>query len=51
MPTRATAKHPHDDAPDTATAFHRLAALSPGPERDALRDEIVEAWLQSGATF
>ncbi|MFD7703081.1 RNA polymerase sigma factor SigF [Streptomyces caelestis] len=45
MPTRATAKHPHDDAPDTADAFRRLAALPPGPERDALRDEIVEAWL------
>ncbi|MFI2506852.1 RNA polymerase sigma factor SigF [Streptomyces sp. NPDC018972] len=45
MPTRATAKHPHDDAPDTADAFRRLAALPPGPEREALRDGIVEAWL------
>ncbi|WP_149550905.1 RNA polymerase sigma factor SigF [Streptomyces marokkonensis] len=46
MPTRASAKHhPHDDAPDTAAAFRRLAALPDGPERDALRDEIVEAWL------
>src|SRR5690606_27025977 len=46
LPTRATAKHhPHDDAPDTADAFRRLAALPEGPERDALRDEIVEAWL------
>ncbi|MET8448975.1 RNA polymerase sigma factor SigF [Streptomyces sp. NPDC005209] len=45
MPKRASTKHPHDDAPDTAGAFRRLAALAPGPERDALRGEIVEAWL------
>ncbi|GAA2915292.1 MULTISPECIES: RNA polymerase sigma factor SigF [Streptomyces] len=41
----STKQHPHDDAPDTAEAFRRLAALPAGPERDALRDEIVEAWL------
>ena len=29
--------HPHDDAPDTADAFRRLATLPPGPQRDALR--------------
>lgn len=46
MPIRASAKpHPHDDAPDTSAAFRRLADLPPGEERDALRDEIVEAWL------
>ncbi|SHH75910.1 RNA polymerase sigma factor SigF [Streptomyces sp. 3214.6] len=46
MPNRANAKHhPHDDAPDTADAFRRLATLPPGPRRDALRGEIVEAWL------
>src|SRR5690606_27944820 len=46
MPTRASTKpHPHDDAPDTSAAFRRLADLPPGAERDALRDEIVEAWL------
>ncbi|MEU6367385.1 RNA polymerase sigma factor SigF [Streptomyces sp. NPDC046931] len=46
MPNRASVKHhPHDDAPDTAESFRRLATLPPGPERDALRDEIVEAWL------
>ncbi|MFF9200973.1 RNA polymerase sigma factor SigF [Streptomyces sp. NPDC014986] len=46
MHIRAAARrHPHDDAPDTAAAFRRLAALPPGPERGALRDEIVEAWL------
>ncbi|MBK3639172.1 RNA polymerase sigma factor SigF [Streptomyces sp. MBT33] len=46
MPTRVTAKHhPHDDAPDTAEAFRKLATLPPGERRDALRDEVVEAWL------
>ncbi|WP_258318989.1 RNA polymerase sigma factor SigF [Streptomyces griseorubiginosus] len=46
MPTSMRAKrHPHNDAPDTAEAFRRLAALPPGPERDALRGRLVEAWL------
>ncbi|MFR9798428.1 SigB/SigF/SigG family RNA polymerase sigma factor [Streptomyces sp. MS06] len=36
---------PHDDTPDTATLFARLAALDDGPEREALRDELVTAWL------
>ncbi|MEU7576983.1 RNA polymerase sigma factor SigF [Streptomyces sp. NPDC041068] len=44
LPAR-TKRHPHDDAPDTAEAFARLVELPDGPERDALRDEIVEAWL------
>jgi RNA polymerase sigma-B factor len=35
----------HDDAPDTALLFTRLAALEDGPERDAVRDELVSAWL------
>ncbi|GGX85202.1 SigB/SigF/SigG family RNA polymerase sigma factor [Streptomyces fructofermentans] len=39
------AKRPHDDAPDTATVFARLAGLEEGPERDALRDELAAAWL------
>lgn len=38
-------KHPHDDAPDTAADFERLARLPEGPERDALRDGLVRAWL------
>ncbi|MFE9768692.1 SigB/SigF/SigG family RNA polymerase sigma factor [Streptomyces sp. NPDC005808] len=38
-------QHPHDDAPDTAAAFARLAGLSDGPERQALRDELIESWL------
>ncbi|MFJ9538420.1 RNA polymerase sigma factor SigF [Streptomyces sp. NPDC101225] len=46
MPTDVSAKHhPHDDAPDTAEAFRRLAGLPPGPRRDAVRGQIVEAWL------
>lgn len=46
MRTRANARrHPHDDAPRTAEAFRRLTTLPPGERRDALRDEIVEAWL------
>jgi RNA polymerase sigma-B factor len=46
MRTRAAAKHhPHDDAPDTAEAFRTLAELPPGPQRDTLREQIVEAWL------
>ncbi|MFF0156289.1 SigB/SigF/SigG family RNA polymerase sigma factor [Streptomyces sp. NPDC005263] len=35
----------HDDAPDTALLFTRMAALEDGPERDAVRDELVTAWL------
>jgi len=35
----------HDDAPDTMALFARLAGLEEGPERDALRDELVNAWL------
>jgi RNA polymerase sigma-B factor len=41
----STRTHPHDDAPDTAAAFRRLARLPEGPEHKALRDELVEAWL------
>ncbi|MFF9625208.1 RNA polymerase sigma factor SigF [Streptomyces griseosporeus] len=40
-----TNQHPHDDAPDTADAFARLAELPEGPQRRALRDELVELWL------
>ncbi|MET9391098.1 RNA polymerase sigma factor SigF [Streptomyces sp. NPDC006624] len=45
MPTRTSTKHSHDDAPDTAESFSRLGSMPDGPGRDALRDEIVEAWL------
>ena len=41
-----TRKHrPHDDAPRTPAAFARFSHLPDGPERDALRDELVRAWL------
>jgi RNA polymerase sigma-B factor len=43
--TGSTKTHPHDDAPDTADSFERLAGLPDGPERRALRDELVELWL------
>ncbi|MPY60988.1 RNA polymerase sigma factor SigF [Streptomyces spongiae] len=43
--TVRTKQHPHDDAPDTADAFDRLCTLKDGPERRAVRDEIVQAWL------
>ncbi|MFF4400940.1 RNA polymerase sigma factor SigF [Streptomyces sp. NPDC001480] len=43
--TNRTKPHPHDDAPDTAEAFERLAVLPDGPERQALRDELVRLWL------
>jgi RNA polymerase sigma-B factor len=45
MRTRTPGKHPHDDAPDTAAAFQRLAVLPGGYEREAIRQEIVNAWL------
>ncbi|MFJ2236263.1 SigB/SigF/SigG family RNA polymerase sigma factor [Streptomyces sp. NPDC087859] len=44
-PTTAAARRRHDDAPDTAGLFARLAVLEEGPERDAVRDELVIAWL------
>ncbi|MFE6338264.1 RNA polymerase sigma factor SigF [Streptomyces sp. NPDC057798] len=43
--TGRTKQHPHDDAPDTAADFQRLARLPKGPERKALRDELVRVWL------
>lgn len=38
-------KHPHDDAPDTSAAFRRIAAMPDGPPREALRQEVVCAWM------
>ncbi|KKD02883.1 SigB/SigF/SigG family RNA polymerase sigma factor [Streptomyces sp. WM6386] len=43
--TTTAARRRHDDAPDTAGLFARLAVLEEGPERDAVRDELVTAWL------
>ncbi|MEU3373138.1 SigB/SigF/SigG family RNA polymerase sigma factor [Streptomyces sp. NPDC006711] len=45
MPTTARHQHNHHDAPDTAAAFTRLETLEPGPEHDALRDELVVQWM------
>ncbi|WP_354380141.1 SigB/SigF/SigG family RNA polymerase sigma factor [Streptomyces sp. PvR034] len=42
-------RHPHGDAPDTADAFRRIAALPEGPERSALRQEVVCAWIPMAA--
>jgi RNA polymerase sigma-70 factor (sigma-B/F/G subfamily) len=39
------ARHPHDDAPDTAAAFQRICALPDSPEKEALRQEVVRAWM------
>ncbi|MGW5128396.1 SigB/SigF/SigG family RNA polymerase sigma factor [Streptomyces sp. NPDC004069] len=41
----APARRPHDDAPDTTALFQRLAAARDDPEREAVRDELVSAWL------
>ncbi|AYN42957.1 SigB/SigF/SigG family RNA polymerase sigma factor [Streptomyces dangxiongensis] len=41
----APGRRSHDDAPETAELFTRLAELDDGPERDAVRDELVTAWL------
>ncbi|MGW4597631.1 SigB/SigF/SigG family RNA polymerase sigma factor [Streptomyces sp. NPDC004457] len=43
--TAAPSRRNHDDAPDTAELFVRLAELEDGPERDTVRDELVTAWL------
>ncbi|WP_433544913.1 RNA polymerase sigma factor SigF [Streptomyces sp. CA-294286] len=45
MRTQPMGKHPHDDAPDTTAEFQRLAGLPDGPERDLLKQEVVNAWL------
>lgn len=44
-PARRTRQHPHDDAPDTAEAFRRLARLPEGEPKDRLRQEIATDWL------
>ncbi|MGW0915178.1 SigB/SigF/SigG family RNA polymerase sigma factor [Streptomyces sp. NPDC002784] len=43
--TATRARRNHDDAPDTAERFARLAELEDCPERSALRDELVAVWL------
>ncbi|MER5876153.1 SigB/SigF/SigG family RNA polymerase sigma factor [Streptomyces sp. NPDC001910] len=41
------ARRHHDDAPDepAAVLFSQLASLDEGPERDAVREELVALWL------
>ncbi|WP_329467201.1 SigB/SigF/SigG family RNA polymerase sigma factor [Streptomyces sp. NBC_01431] len=43
--TAISRHHSHDDAPDTAEAFARINTLDEGPERDALREDLVAQWL------
>ncbi|MEW2163770.1 SigB/SigF/SigG family RNA polymerase sigma factor [Streptomyces sp. NPDC007084] len=35
----------YDDSPDTLPLFVRMVELEDGPERDAIRDELVSTWL------
>ncbi|MEU5924756.1 SigB/SigF/SigG family RNA polymerase sigma factor [Streptomyces antimycoticus] len=42
---RAHPKHAHDDAPDTSGAFRRIAELPDGSQKEALREEVVRAWM------
>ncbi|MER7900541.1 SigB/SigF/SigG family RNA polymerase sigma factor [Streptomyces sp. NPDC096046] len=43
--TTTATRRRHDDAPDTAALFTRMAELEDGPERDAVRGELVTLWL------
>lgn len=49
MPSRVSgnvkSNHPHDDSPDTADAFRRLARLPEGAEKVRVRQEVATAWL------
>ncbi|MEW2275466.1 SigB/SigF/SigG family RNA polymerase sigma factor [Streptomyces griseofuscus] len=43
--TNGPGRRTHDDAPQTAEQFARLAELRDGPEHTVLRDELVALWL------
>ncbi|MFI1172300.1 RNA polymerase sigma factor SigF [Streptomyces melanogenes] len=45
MSTHCANRRTYDDTPDTDEAFIRLTALPDGPERAALREELVNSWL------
>ncbi|GGO95312.1 SigB/SigF/SigG family RNA polymerase sigma factor [Wenjunlia tyrosinilytica] len=45
MPTTEKRRRRHDDTPDTAGDFRRLAEMPDGPERDELRRTITCAWM------
>ncbi|MEU0843174.1 SigB/SigF/SigG family RNA polymerase sigma factor [Streptomyces sp. NPDC005962] len=38
-------RHAHGDAPDTTDRFRRIAALPDGPSKEALRQDVVRAWM------
>ncbi|WP_413806508.1 SigB/SigF/SigG family RNA polymerase sigma factor [Streptomyces sp. OE57] len=42
---RAHPRHPHDDVPDTSAEFRRIATLPDGPSKEALRQDVVRAWM------
>ncbi|MGW2866029.1 SigB/SigF/SigG family RNA polymerase sigma factor [Streptomyces sp. NPDC001205] len=44
-PHQPSPRRRHGDVPDTAAAFARLSTLDAGPERDALRADLVAQWL------
>ncbi|AWZ03339.1 MULTISPECIES: SigB/SigF/SigG family RNA polymerase sigma factor [unclassified Streptomyces] len=46
---RTRRNRPYDDSPDTAAAFRRIASLPEGPQRAALRQEVVCAWIPMAA--
>jgi RNA polymerase sigma-70 factor (sigma-B/F/G subfamily) len=45
QPLTKRARHPHDDAPDTAADFRRIVSLPEGAEKEELRQEVVRAWM------
>ncbi|GAB2608981.1 RNA polymerase sigma factor SigF [Streptomyces capparidis] len=45
MATTEATRRRHDDTPDTAEEFRRLATMPEGPERDELRKAITCAWM------
>jgi RNA polymerase sigma-B factor len=45
QPKARSSAHPHDDAPDTTAEFERIAELPDGPEKEALRQRVAEAWM------
>ncbi|MEU6172486.1 SigB/SigF/SigG family RNA polymerase sigma factor [Streptantibioticus parmotrematis] len=44
-PARAGRSLRHHDTPDTDEAFERLTRMAEGPEREALRQEVITAWM------
>lgn len=45
MRTTEPRRRRHDDTPDTADEFRRLAEMPEGPERDDLRKKVAAAWM------